>query len=126
MATGSMWGLIISGVLAIGSVLGIILSRMGKKEDVEQQAVSDQFKRMLDEVNYWQASASTTRTEWEARWDRQMDRCRKITDRMAGALQTLLGQLDDEHKVADHTVQEVIEAVKDHDNVDHVRTVSRP
>lgn len=117
MAAASSWGLIISGVLALGSVLGVILSRVGKREDVEQAQVSDQFRRMLEEVNYWQESNSRTRSEWEQRWDRQVDRCRRITDRLSSTVTNLAGQLSSGQAKED--AADALREVEDHREADH-------
>lgn len=117
MDSPGLWGVIISGVLALGSVLGVVLSGIGKKQDQEQQQVTDQFRRMMDEITYWQRTASTTREEWEGRWDRQMDRCRRITDRLTAALNTVASQATNpaDREVADEALAEV----KAHNYNDH-------
>jgi hypothetical protein len=103
-------------MVALGSVLGVILSRIGKKGDQEQQAVTDQFRRMLEENQYLTTSLTQARADisqvrqgWEDRWQRQMDRCRTITDTLVNALATntpattnsALQKLDD-HRAHDH------------------------
>jgi hypothetical protein len=117
MEAPTLWGLVISGVLAIGSVLGVVLSGVGKKQDQEQQQVSDQFKRLLDEVSYWQRTAQTTREEAEGRWDRQIDRCRRITDKLTAALTSVASQANDPagRKVADEALAD-LEAHKYNDH----------
>lgn len=114
MEAPTTWGLVISGVLAIGSVLGVVLSRIGQKQDVEQRQVSDQFERMLNEVTYWRDSATRTREEWEARWDRQINRCRGITDRLAMTL--ALTAKDPAERAS---VEEVLGELRNHNSTDH-------
>lgn len=117
METPTIWGLVISGVLAVGSILGVILSGVGKKQDQEQQQVSDQFRRLLDEVGYWQGTASRTREEWESRWDRQMQRCRVITDRLTTALAVVSDKLEDPAEKA--KAAEALEELRAHNTNDH-------
>lgn len=115
----SLWGLVISGTVALGSVLGIVLTNIGKRGDQEQQQVTDQFKRMLDEVGYWQDTTSRTRTEWEGRWDRQMKRCRTITDQLVAFIAAIA------HNSLDPLIraeaEDLTNAVRAHNDGDHDR-----
>lgn len=117
MEAPGLWGIVISGVLAVGSILGVILSGVGKKQDLEQQQVSDQFKRMLDEVNYWQNTAGATRDQWEKRWDRQMGRCRTITDRLVIALTVISAQSNNSADKA--KADEALAEIRAHNTSDH-------
>lgn len=113
-----MWGIIISGVLAAGTILGVILSGIGKKGDQEQAQVTDQFKRMLEEVNYWQTTTARQRTEWEDRWDRQIKRCRSIVDKLVvyvGAQAAMLAEIPGAQREAGGLLREVEEHLAGHD-----------
>lgn len=119
------WGIIISGVLAAGTILGVVLSGIGKKGDQEQAQVTDQFKRMLEEVNYWQTTTARQRTEWEDRWDRQVKRCRTIIDKLVvyvGAQAAMLSDAQDDpgiQREAQRLLREVEEHLAGHDHLDH-------
>lgn len=115
MEPATLWGLIISGVLAVGSVLGVVLTKVGKKGDQEQAQVTDQFKRMLDEVGYWQNTAVKNREEWETRWDRQMTRCRKITDKLVMFVVTT-GKADPSVRTE---AESLARDLADHNETDH-------
>ena len=72
---------IIMGFVGLAvTFLGVVLSQIGKRGDQTIQQNKDQFQRLLEEARYWEGQSKSTRNEWEARWDRQMERCRKITD----------------------------------------------
>lgn len=124
MESATLWGLIISGTVALGSILGVVLTNVGKKGDQEQQQVTDQFKRMLEEVGYWQDTTSRTRTEWEGRWDRQMDRCRKITDKLVIFIASIAKSSMDPRVRSE--AEDLTSAVKTHNESDHDRANQHP
>jgi hypothetical protein len=112
----SIWTVIIAAAGVAGGIIGTIASRMGKKGDQELESVRDQFGRLLSEVNYWKESATSTRDEWETRWDRQMVRCRKVTDALVGALaRLLLGATAEDREIAEKALQDLHE----HNDTDH-------
>lgn len=114
----STWTVVISGVLAAGGIIGTILSRIGKKGDQELQSFSDQFQRMLRENEYLaksladeRAARAADRTEWETRFTRQTDRCRKITDAATATIIRLLSGRTD--PAADATLSQIAEHAED-------------
>jgi len=117
------WGVIISGIGVVGTVVGIFLARAGKKGDQELQAVGDQFRRLMEENTFLAAQAREarleareTRTEWEQRWDRQVTRCRKIADSATTVITRLMGP----HTIRDETEAEVtLRDIRLHVAVDH-------
>lgn len=118
------WGLIISGVLALGTVLGTILSRIGKKGDQELQSITDQFGRMLSENKYLgeqltaeRAGRAQDRVESEGRWSRQIDRCRKITDSASRTINRLLS--NEPGTGPDIEGAQTLRAIDEHNGLDH-------
>ena len=119
----TFWGVIISGVVAVGGVFGTILARRGTRGDQELQSFSDQFGRMLEENKYLtsqlgeaRSEVTRVRTEWEQRWDRQIARCRTVTDQAAAAIARLMGMhtLEDERDA-----QQVLRDTAAHIESDH-------
>jgi hypothetical protein len=56
-------GIVISGLAALGTVIGVFISGVGKRGDRQAQEVNDQFKRQLDEINYLDKSVHAARDE---------------------------------------------------------------
>lgn len=54
-------GLFISGLAALGTVLGVLISGVGKRGDRQTQEVNDQFSRQLQEISYWRDVDQHTR-----------------------------------------------------------------
>jgi hypothetical protein len=110
------WTLIIAAVVAAGGIIGTITSRIGKRGDQELETVRDQFARLIAEVDYWKATATEGRGEWEGRWDRQMVRCRKVTDALVVALAQLLrGASAEDREAAERALQDL----REHNDADH-------
>lgn len=90
--------------------LGVVLTRMGSSRDQQIQQTKDQFQRLLDEARYWREVVGDTRDEWESRWERQMNRCRKITDEASNTITDLMRyvpprQQAEANTVLDHMVE---------------------
>lgn len=112
----TIWTVVIAGAGVFGALLGTVLSRIGKKGDQELESIRDQFGRLISEVNYWKETSVTARDQWEARWDRQMTRCRKITDALVGALAPLLRAASAEDRQA---AEKALEDLREHNDSDH-------
>lgn len=98
-------------------LVGYLLAQRGKKGDQEIQETKDQFQRMVDEAKYWREQTSGSRAEFEGRWDRQIARCRRITEQASATIADLmkyvpsnqqrdasdtLGEIE-QHRQDDHT-----------------------
>jgi hypothetical protein len=116
------WGLIISGMTALGAVIGVVMSRIGKKGDQELQSFTDQYERMLGENKYLteqlkseREGRASDRTDAEARWTRQMERCRRVTDAASDTITRLLSS-----RGPDPAAQAALDQIVAHnDAVDH-------
>lgn len=105
----------VSGIVV--GVVGTISTRIGKKGDQTLQAAKEQFDRMLGEINYYRDALDETRTQWEGRWDRQMARCRKVTDQASVAIARLM---NGQHTHRDHEVAEqALRDIEEHVQTDH-------
>jgi hypothetical protein len=113
----SVWTIVIAAATVIGGVVGTVAARMGKKGDQELETVRDQFARLIAEVAYWQNTATDARTEWEGRWDRQMVRCRKVTDALVVAIVRLLrGSTTPEDR---EVAEKALDDLREHNSSDH-------
>jgi hypothetical protein len=59
-------GLILTALTALGGFLGVVLSGIGKRGDQKATKDNDQYTRMMGEITYWQATATTARTQLDA------------------------------------------------------------
>lgn len=108
MPDASPASVIIGIVSSLVLLIGYILTQRGKKGDQAQEAIKSQFDRMLTENRYLAEQLAATRKEWEARWDRQMVRCRKITDTAANTISDLLRFVPpDKQSKANRTINEI-------------------
>jgi hypothetical protein len=126
-------------VLTVASIfVGQWLARRGKKDETSQQQAAqriaerseafDQLESLaaarLTELNYKDTLIATlrgelisTRQEWEARWSRQMERCRAITDSSTKSILNLIQ--NPEEKSAARDAVETLDAIEKHRKADH-------
>lgn len=99
-----------AGVGAAVAVLGYILAQYGKRGDQQIQQNKDQFQRLMDEANYWRGQTNDSRTEFEGRWDRQIARCRKVTDQAYATIAELIRFVPDpQRRQGDRALEEISE-----------------
>lgn len=79
-------------------LVGYLLAQRGKKGDQEIQETKDQFQRMVDEARYWKAEAGDARTELDSFRDRQLTRCRKVTESAYKTIAELIRYVPDEQR----------------------------
>lgn len=121
-------------VLAILAILGTwfatVLARKGKREDTKIATGNQTFTQLrelgearLAEINRLQTENAGLRAEnerdrlaWEARWDRQMTRCRKVTDEAAGSIARLMQRAAPEDRTA---AEATLRDVHSHLDADH-------
>lgn len=126
---------VISAVLvalgAIGTWLSVILTRRGKREDTRLQQVDQAFDhmkeladtraadilRVVSERDAAVADAERIRLAWEARWDRQIVRCRTITANLVDAIAELRKAAGP--AVGDVKVNEAMQELQEHNEDDH-------
>jgi hypothetical protein len=125
---------LILGLFTVAAAFaGHYLSRRGKRDEIRQQQVAQAFEerntafeqvsaladRYKSDADYQRDMRAKDRDEWESRWARQMDRCRRLTDSATNTITDLmrfvpLSQqrdaghiLDDiaEHRADDHPEQ---------------------
>lgn len=82
--------LIMAAVGAAVTFLGIVLSQIGKRGDQQIQTTKDQFQRLIDEAKYWKDNATEARDELEKFRDRQLLRCRGVTDAAYATISKLI------------------------------------
>jgi hypothetical protein len=59
----AFFGIIVAGLSTLGTVVGVLMTGIGKKGDQKAQAASDEFKRMVEEITYWHTAAIDCRAE---------------------------------------------------------------
>ena len=105
-----------AAVGAAVTFLGIVLSQIGKKGDQQIQTTKDQFQRLIDEAKYWKDNASDARADLEKFRERQLVRCRGVTDAAYATIsklieaakpperaegQAMMGEIE-QHRAEDH------------------------
>ena len=122
---------LILGLFTVAAAFaGHYLSRRGKQDEVRQQQVAQAFEER--NTAFEQVSALADRYKgdadrerelrqkdndaWEARWSRQMDRCRKITDTASNTITDLMKFVPmNQQRDAGHVLDDMAE----HRNEDH-------
>lgn len=122
----------ILGILSfVGVWYGVKLSRRGKQEDTRIAETNQSFSQLnelsnarLIEINRLNALVAELRSDndriresWEDRWDRQMKRCRIITDRLTGVISSL-EDVNAPKEIKDD-VREARRELEDHNTDDH-------
>lgn len=120
------------GMLGVfGTWLSIVLTRRGKREDVKLQRADQAFDHMRElaetrsadlarvtgERDAGWAEVERVRSIWEARWDRQMARCREVTSGLVATITELrqAGHITGEHQ---QRVEQMLQRLDEH-NEDH-------
>lgn len=108
--------------------LATILTRKGKREDQklsERQTAYEELYQLNEargaEIVRLNAAILAIRDEWEARWDRQMARCRTITDTLSRAIVKLQQVHPDAPTAADALTE-----LDHHNEDDHGGREERP
>jgi CRISPR/Cas system-associated protein Cas5 (RAMP superfamily) len=57
----AIFGLVIATLSAIGTVLGVVLSGLGKRGDQKVKSAEDEFTRIMDENTYWHNETKAAR-----------------------------------------------------------------
>jgi hypothetical protein len=97
-------------------LIGYLLAQRGKRGDQEIQQTKDQFQRMVDEAKYWKTEAEGARDDLENFRDRQLSRCRKVTESAYATISDLIRFVPDEmRRRADHALDEI----EQHKATDH-------
>lgn len=113
-----------------GAWLATWLARRGKKEDVKIAERGQAFDQLLElaatrlaEITRLSTERDTANTErervrtsWEDRWDRQMKRCREVTDSLVGTISQLRDMAGDEGK---RKADDALRVVGQHNERDH-------
>lgn len=108
--------IIMAAVTAAITFLGVVLSQIGKRGDQQIQRNEDQFKRLLDETNYWKKNADEARHDLESFRERQSARCRKMTEAAAQTIAELMRFVPPaQHRRGDRTLGEI----DTHNEMDH-------
>ena len=135
-----MWPQITTVVVGISSavaaVVAAVLVRRGQQEDSRNRAAAEaaknrievhdsQFKQLADLnailTKAYQdkvAELAQVRAEWEARWSRQMERCRKVTDAAIRSITRLLALLKGNEAAAE-IAEDALANIRAHDETDH-------
>ena len=112
----SLSQLIMTGVGIAVTFLGVVLAQRGKRGDQVIQQNKDQFDRLIEEATYWKGVASDARGDLDSFKDKQLARCRKVTD---AAYQTIADLIrfvpPEQHRRADRTLGEI----ETHNETDH-------
>lgn len=96
--------------------LGVVLSQIGKRGDQQIQQNKDQFQRLIDEARYWKDNATEARNDLESFRDRQLSRCRKVTDSAATTISKLMRFVPpDKQREGAHALDEI----QSHIETDH-------
>lgn len=100
--------IIMAAVGAAVAALGYVLAQYGKRGDQQIQQNKDQFQRLMDEANYWRDQTGEARAEFEGRWDRQIARCRKVTDQAYATIAELIRFVPDpQRQKGDRVLDEI-------------------
>lgn len=111
------------------------LARKGKREDTKIAVGNQTFTQLrelaearLDDIERLTAALAAANAEierirsaWEARWDRQMARCRKVTDALVRAITALRKLATPE---ARQEADRVLVELEEHRQDDHDQTTS--
>lgn len=96
-------------------LVGYLLAQRGKKGDQEIQETKDQFQRMVEEAKYWKLETGDARAELEAFRDRQLARCRRVTESAYATISDLIRYVPDEvRRQADQALEEIEQHKADH------------
>lgn len=123
--------LIIALIGAAGLLLGNLLNKIGVRAQQRQAEaanklteVDESHARIMSENTYLtnqltaaRSEVTKVRAEWEARWGRQMERCRKIIDTSAAMIQALQKQTTSLH--ARREAESVLGDIAEHQLDDH-------
>lgn len=97
-------------------LVGYLLAQRGKKGDQEIQQTKDQFQRMVDEAKYWKGEAGDARSELESFRDRQLRRCRAVTESAYATIAALITQVPKGQRARGERVMAELEQ---HQDTDH-------
>ena len=126
--------LILGALTFVASALAAWLMWRGKKADNKvavRNANYDELERLaksrLEEINRLQAAKTAAddevdrvRTSWEQRWDRQMSRCRGVTDKLVDVVAMLKTPPKDHLQPGEEIqVDEVLQELQEHREDDH-------
>jgi hypothetical protein len=114
----------------VGTWFAVGLARKGKREDIRIADANQTFTQLnelsnqrLAEITRLAAALSAAtlenerlRTAWESRWDRQMKRCRQVTDSLVQALNALRKLAGPNAK---EDADEVLRVISAHNQDDH-------
>lgn len=113
----------LTALAILGTWFGTWLARKGKREDNRIEQNNQSFGQLLSladarlaEIQRLSAELERVRTSWEARWDRQMRRCRKVTDSLADAIRVLQRQIPG---ATQPTAEAALQALEEHELDDH-------
>lgn len=96
--------LILGLIMALSAFVGHYLSRRGKRDETQQQQIAqaiqerttafDQVAALADrykgDADYQRDLRAKENEGWEKRWERQMNRCRAITDTASNTITNLM------------------------------------